>query len=165
MQYIRNAVLISILGVTMIAAESVSARMYQWVNGGSGRVQMSGEPPSWYRSGRGGPRVMVFDRGFLVDDTRIDVSIIRRLALRKDAFDQLDERRALADLRRINEAKERQDEAAERRLAQAERVKRQSRPSNRERDAEKSLDALPDALNSDGIARLKAIISAFDQLR
>jgi len=141
--------------------------MYQWLNHASGRLQMSGEPPSWYRSGRDGPRVMVFDRGFLVDDTAIDVSILRRLSLRKAAFDHLDESRAAADLRRLKEAEDRQLRVTARAAAQARQLEAQSLPTvkTKQQAAPAQAEALPDALNADGIARLKAIISAFDKLR
>jgi Tfp pilus assembly protein PilX len=60
--------------------------MYQWVNAQSGRTQMSGKPPAWYRSDRPGPRVFVFENGRLVDDTAKSVSLEDRASLRSRAF-------------------------------------------------------------------------------
>ncbi|GEM_PF-3261798 len=62
------------------------ARMYQWVDPGSGRTHMSGVPPAWYRSGEAGPRIFVFENGQIIDDTRITVSEETRQALREQAF-------------------------------------------------------------------------------
>lgn len=148
------------------------ARLYQWRDATSGRLQMSGEPPSWYRSVTPGPRVMVYEKGFLVDDTNIDVSVFRRLALRKKAFDELEERRAVADLRRLKEAEERAARLAERQSRVTERKSGRSARATAAAEAASDpskantpLDNLPSALDADGIDRLKAIISAFDQLR
>ncbi|MEM7404933.1 MAG: hypothetical protein AAF458_06545 [Pseudomonadota bacterium] len=155
--------------LTLFAATACEARMYQWWDASSGRLQMSGEPPSWYRSATPGPRVMVYDNGFLVDDTDIDVSVFRRLALRKKAFDELEERRAVADLRRLKEAEERAARLADKRDQIADRQSGRSARAAAARDAEKApaerATELPSVLDSDGIDRLKAIISAFDQLR
>lgn len=61
--------------------------MYQWTNPASGRVQLSGSPPGWYRGIEPGPRVMVFENGELVDDTLVPVTESERLALRAQAFE------------------------------------------------------------------------------
>jgi hypothetical protein len=78
---LRSIVLGCILALS--CAPATFACMSQWQDGANGAVQLSGEPPYWYRSGRVGPRVLVFDRGFLVDDTGIKASLCRRAALRK----------------------------------------------------------------------------------
>ena len=52
----------------------------------SGNVQLSGSPPAWYRGVHGGPRVLVFEGGELVDDTAKAVEEIERLSLRDAAF-------------------------------------------------------------------------------
>lgn len=62
--------------------------MYQWVNPQTGRTQMSGKPPAWYRSDKPGPRVFVFENGRLIDDTARAVGIEERAALRASAFAQ-----------------------------------------------------------------------------
>lgn len=76
----------------LLAAGPAAARMYQWVNPASGRTQMSGNPPAWYRAddaatdGKHMPRVLVFENGQLIDDTAIAVSDDRRQQLRRQAF-------------------------------------------------------------------------------
>ncbi|MFK8067744.1 MAG: hypothetical protein AB8D52_05825 [Gammaproteobacteria bacterium] len=60
--------------------------MYQWVNPTTGNSQMSGKAPSWYRSESGGPRVLVFERNVLVDDTAVYVSEEQRIAFRNQAL-------------------------------------------------------------------------------
>ncbi len=60
--------------------------MYQWVNPTTGHSQMSGKPPAWYRGEMGGPRVLVFERNVLVDDTAVAVSEEQRLQLRGEAL-------------------------------------------------------------------------------
>jgi|SaaInlStandDraft_2_1057019.scaffolds.fasta_scaffold106092_2 hypothetical protein len=149
--------------LALCCAPATLARMYQWHEGANGTVQLSGEPPSWYRSGRVGPRVLVFDGGFLVDDTSIDVSVLRRVALRKHAFDEVEERRALADLKALQEAEERELRARARaaRLAKRREATRARQATSAEPESEEI--ALPEALGQAGIARLKAIITAFDQ--
>lgn len=66
----------------------VEARMYQWVNPSTGTSQLSGNPPAWYRSEAGGPRVLVFENNKLVDDTSVDVTEDQRLELQQRAFDR-----------------------------------------------------------------------------
>jgi hypothetical protein len=81
----RTSFLIIALLATLASAPA-QARMYQWVNAQSGRTQMSGKPPAWYRSDRVGPRVFVFENGRLVDDTAKTVSLEERASLRSRAF-------------------------------------------------------------------------------
>lgn len=66
----------------------VQARMYQWNDPDTGTTQMSGSPPPWYRSTTDGPRVFVFEKGQLVDDTGRKVSEQRRQFLREQAINQ-----------------------------------------------------------------------------
>jgi hypothetical protein len=70
----------------LICSANTSARMYQWIDPDSGSTQLSGSPPMWYRSVEGGPRVFVFDKSKVVDDTGIDVSDEKRDQLRQHAF-------------------------------------------------------------------------------
>ncbi len=72
--------------VLLLAMVPASARMYQWSDPDSGRTHFSGEPPAWYRSDANGPRVFVFERGQLVDDTGVAVSAEKRRALRQQAL-------------------------------------------------------------------------------
>jgi hypothetical protein len=74
---------IALLAILTPVAE---ARMYQWTDIGSGNVQLSGSPPSWYRGAQGGPRTLVFDNGELVDDTAVQVPESQRIYLRDNAF-------------------------------------------------------------------------------
>ena len=67
----RRAVLL--IAPWVILAAAAEARMYQWTSPASGRVQLAGSPPGWYRGPDAGPRVLVFENGELVDDTAIAV--------------------------------------------------------------------------------------------
>ena len=75
---------------------TISARMYQWVDPESGTTQLSGKPPMWYRSAQSGPRVFVFEKSKVIDDTGIEVSVLESERLRQRAFLQADEDRELA---------------------------------------------------------------------
>ena len=78
----------------LVCSANISARMYQWVDPDSGSTQLSGSPPMWYRSAEGGPRVFVFDKSKVVDDTGIDVSDEKREQLRQQAFLRAEEDKA-----------------------------------------------------------------------
>lgn len=65
---------------------SAIARMYQWVDPQTGATQLSGKPPSWYRGSQEGPRIIVFEKGKVIDDTAIKLVDDERLRLRNDAF-------------------------------------------------------------------------------
>ncbi|NKB36392.1 MAG: hypothetical protein GKR93_04375 [Gammaproteobacteria bacterium] len=81
-----------IIFVLLLAStQPVSARMYQWVDPDSGSTQLSGKPPMWYRSAENGPRVFVFEKSKVIDDTGIEVSDSERDRLRQRAFLQADE--------------------------------------------------------------------------
>jgi hypothetical protein len=62
------------------------ARMYHWVDPVTQSVQLAGKPPPWYRSETVGPRVVVYERGRVVDDTRRAVAAGDRETLRATAF-------------------------------------------------------------------------------
>lgn len=70
----------------LVAAMPVHARMYQWIDPDTGTTQLSGKPPAWYRSTESGPRVIVFEKGKVVDDTSISVSDALREELRRQAL-------------------------------------------------------------------------------
>ena len=78
-------------------APAAAARVYQWVDPDSGNVYLSGTPPAWYRSGTAGPRVLVFDEGKLVDDTRREMSEEQAQALREEALAAEQARREAAE--------------------------------------------------------------------
>lgn len=71
------------------------ARMYQWNDPDSGTTQLSGKPPAWYRSDMGGPRIIVFDKGRIIDDTNIKVSDDERESLRIRALLKVEEDREI----------------------------------------------------------------------
>lgn len=85
---LRNFIIIIMLVIFM---QPVAARMYQWVDPVSGRTQLSGTPPAWYRSGGDAPRVFVFENGQLVDDTGISVEEVQRQQLRQEALVRAEE--------------------------------------------------------------------------
>ena len=70
--------------------------MYQWNDPDTGTTQLSGKPPAWYRSNEDGPRVIVFDKGRIVDDTNIRVSDDERESLRMEALIKVEEDRDIA---------------------------------------------------------------------
>lgn len=137
-----------------LLASVADARMYQWVDPATGSVQMSGTPPTWYRSARGGPRVQVFDGGNVVDDTSIALTDDQNQALRDEAFRQFDESNQLKALKRLEQdalkdsaRKERLDELA---AAEGEDVQ----------DA----GPQPEDITEKTIEQLKDLIESFDQL-
>lgn len=79
--------------------------MYQWADPETGTTQLSGKPPVWYRSVEGGPRVFVFNRGKIVDDTGITVSDEQRVSLRTNAFVRAEEDRIAAQKKAMEAAK------------------------------------------------------------
>ena len=80
----------------LVCCSNVSARMYQWVDPDTGSTQLSGKPPMWYRSAESGPRIFVFEKNKIIDDTGIEVSSEERERLRQRAFLQADEDRERA---------------------------------------------------------------------
>lgn len=74
------------LFLLLLITTIVDARMYQWTEPDTGTTQLSGKPPAWYRSDKGGPRVFVFDNGRLIDDTAVEVTDDVRLGIRQQAF-------------------------------------------------------------------------------
>ena len=88
-----------------ILMESVQAQMYQWADPETGTTQLSGKPPTWYRSAEGGPRVFVFNRGKIVDDTGIEISDEQRISLRTKAFVSAEEDRLAAKQKAMHAAK------------------------------------------------------------
>ncbi len=88
-----------------ILMQSVQADMYQWADPETGTTQLSGKPPAWYRSVEGGPRVFVFKRGKIVDDTGIKISDEQRISLRTQAFINAEEDRIAAQQKATEAAK------------------------------------------------------------
>lgn len=69
-----------------VFSHHVNARMYQWTEPDTGSTQLSGKPPAWYRSAEGGPRILVFENGRLIDDTAVEVEDAVRFNMRQQAF-------------------------------------------------------------------------------
>lgn len=80
----------------LISSLPVQARMYQWTDPDTGTTQLSGKPPAWYRSAEVGPRVFVFEKGEIVDDTAINIPDEERENLRKQALVRAEEDKELA---------------------------------------------------------------------
>lgn len=166
---------VAVVGLAL-GAVSADARMYQWMSPSTGSLQMSGEPPPWYRSQGDGPRVYVFEDGFLVDDTAIDVSDARKRALRRNAFAELSERRTLEALARVRagtatdedrvlaEKSAEPVEVPDTVLAAAADNPAAGKPTDdKPTDDKPAGGLLPDNLDSDAIERLKKIIADFDR--
>src|SRR5690606_32363253 len=141
----------------LACAQAAEARMYQWIDPDTRTTQLSGKPPTWYRSPEGGPRVLVFERGRMVDDTARPVSESERQRLREEALVRAE-----------------QDQAAiEARLAEARRMQLLLR----ERAAEEEFDLEPVAVKAqplptrgrgesdDTMEAMRALVEKWDELR
>lgn len=158
--------------LTLLLAAPVQARMYQWVSPSTGITQLSGKPPSWYRSGRPGPRVFVFDNGRIIDDTAIKVTEAEREDLRDQAFKKAD---ALARAGSSTPAAKPASAAppagpstkaeAEAQKALGQAAEADAEPSAPETGAEVAAAAgdTNNASTQSTIERLKAIIAQWDQ--
>jgi len=108
----RYCFIVIVLFIQSVFIQSVQAQMYQWTDPDTGTTQLSGKPPAWYRSAEGGPRVFVFNRGKVVDDTGIDISDEQRIRLRIKAFvraegDRLAAKEKVMKAEKLKEAMER----------------------------------------------------------
>ena len=70
--------------------------MYQWQDPVTGTTHFSGNPPAWYRSNESGPRVLVFEKGRIIDDTNIRLSEESSNELRLQAIARAEEDREIA---------------------------------------------------------------------
>jgi hypothetical protein len=170
--YTRHGITLSLCAVLLAAGAHVEARMYQWVSARSGSVQLSGDPPPWYRAGgEDDPRVRVFENGNLIDDTAIALPRSQREELRTSAFQEAEQRQRAEALKRLERAarleKSRQAEierlaAVEREREQAERTMASDGSAAAPQRA--SVESLVEGpLDEDTVARLKAIIGEFDR--
>lgn len=93
--------------VLMQLSSVAMARMYQWVDPDTGTTQLSGKPPSWYRSGEPGPRIIVYDNGRIVDDTGIRLATEANDRLRQEALIsvELDQAAAMEKLQQARQQK------------------------------------------------------------
>ncbi len=89
-------ILRSVLFLSLLFGTIVQARMYQWVDPASDTTQLSGTPPTWYRSAEGGPRTFVIEKGQIIDDTAIKISDEQRNLLRQRAYLKVEEDRTAA---------------------------------------------------------------------
>jgi len=134
------------------------ARMYQWINPSSGNTQLSGNPPTWYRSPQGGPRVLVFERGKAIDDTAIVVPEGTRGELRSQAFQAQESTRAATIALEVSAEREAETAAADSTAAEA---------GSSEQDTVARKSALGDLteMDADTVERLKDIIAAWDRTK
>lgn len=84
-----------ILFVLLAVVPVAEARMYQWQDPDSGITHLSGTPPAWYRTGHG-PRVIVFEKGEVIDDTSIELPEDKNEDLRLQAIARAEEDREIA---------------------------------------------------------------------
>ena len=141
-----------------------SARMYQWVNQNTGRVELSGSPPTWYRAAHGGPRIQVFDQGQMVDDTAIRLSSSQSEKLRNAAFEEFEVRRQAEQIKRLERVARR--EAVFRQRAEFADSEDEAKDQTAEGQAPSSGESpneLPDLLDEDMIGRLKGLIQIWDK--
>ena len=163
-------ILFSLLFIGVVALSGPAhARMYQWVDAGSGNVRLSGEPPSWYRNGEHGPRVLVFEEGRLVDDTAVALPPEQQKAYREAAFLEVDLRRekdAVKKLERAALREARRREEAQRQLSaelnpQSEAEDKSAKESKSPKTA--TLPSSPEEIDGSMVDQLKALISAWDR--
>ncbi len=156
----------------LCATAAQAARLYQWVSPETGTLQLSGKPPPWYRSADGGPRVRVYERGVLVDDTAMNIPEEHRQALREAAFRSSGAAEQSQALRKLDQMARRQ---AAREAEQARRTRQASAqppapPAQSPQSGEKgqsagSSDFLGDSgqLDAATVQQLKAIITEWDR--
>ena len=145
-----------VLSGVLCVAMPAQARMYQWINPSSGNTQLSGNPPTWYRSSQGGPRVLVFERGKAIDDTAIVVPEGTRDELRSQAFQAQESTRAATTTLEVSAEGEAETAAADSTAAEA---------GGSEQDARKSASGDLTEMDADTVGRLKDIISAWDRMK
>lgn len=163
----RRLVLVAAL-VWLAFSAAVSARMYQWIESGSGIVRLSGDPPPWYRNGAPSPRTLVFDNGRLVDDTAIPLSSDQEEALRSAAFREVDlkqEQDAVRKLERaaLREARRREEsEAPAETSPDASTSTGAAEPSTGTR-AEFGIPAEIGDLDAQTVEQMKSLLSEWDK--
>ncbi|MGH8512339.1 MAG: hypothetical protein ACREU9_06815 [Gammaproteobacteria bacterium] len=154
----KNRTACVILSGALCVVIPAQARMYQWINPSSGTTQLSGNPPTWYRSPQGGPRVLVFERGKAIDDTAIVVPEGTRDELRSQAFQARESPRAATTALEVSSEGEAETVAADSTAAEA-------GSSEQDTVARKSASGDLTEVDADTIGRLKDIISAWDRMK
>lgn len=164
----------AMMGTTCVALMSASAeaRMYQWKSAATGAAQLAGEPPAWYRSERGGPRVRVFDSGNLVDDTAIKLPRNQSDELRAEAFRESEQRQRADALKRLERlARQQQRRRDEQERLAKEKLETEEQLAQQLKKEAAGTEAAPavsptspnETLDDATVARLKAIIGEFDR--
>lgn len=158
-----------VIALLALAAAAASAeRMYQWVDPDTGTTHLSGKPPVWYRGKEAGPRVFVFDKDRIVDDTSIKLSETERDRLRQQALIDAEAQREAArekllQAKRLKAAMEQQQQAAvETQTGIAEAIAAAAEPET----AEPATPPSPEAqAAADGmrVEDMRALISAWEQ--
>jgi len=150
-----------LLASLMMLSVTAPARMYQWVDPDSQTPQLSGTPPTWYRSDEKGPRVFVIENGKVVDDTQVEVSEAARQQLRESALVQAEQDR----------------EAAREKLLEAERLKAAMGGGKEEEtdlvlpedeeeaQAEEPQQAADAAASGPTLGEMKALVEQWEKLR
>ncbi|MBI2994669.1 MAG: hypothetical protein HYY48_10905 [Gammaproteobacteria bacterium] len=151
-----------LLASLMMVSTAAPARMYQWIDPDTQTPQLSGTPPTWYRSAEKGPRVFVIENGKVIDDTQVEVSEVTRQQLRENAL--------------IAAARDR--EAAREKLMEAERLKAAMRGGKEEEeidlalpeDEEEEPPAEPEqaataASTGPTLEEMKALVEQWEKLR
>ncbi len=153
------------LGLLLVlAAGTVDARVYQWRNPTSGSVELSGTPPAWYRGAVGGPRVLVYQNGQLIDDTAFSVEPALGEELREAAFREFErrqEREALKRLERTARRERARREEAERKAADIASL--EMVPEETQSPVEAAVEEVPEILDPQVIDRLKSMLRVWDQ--
>lgn len=158
-----------VIALSVLAAAAASAeRMYQWVDPDTGTTHLSGKPPVWYRGTEAGPRVFVFDKDRVVDDTGIKLSETERDRLRQEALIDAEAQREAArekllQAKRLKVAMEQQQQAvAETEAGIAEAIAAEAEPEAAEPAAAPSPE---DQAAADGmrVEDMRTLISAWEQ--
>ncbi|RKZ35285.1 MAG: hypothetical protein DRQ37_06780 [Gammaproteobacteria bacterium] len=136
----------------LLLATTAEARLYQWTNPQTGSAQLSGAPPSWYRSPAGGPRILVYDQGQLIDDTAVALPSENSEILRKQAFRELEQQRQNQALKRLEQAAKREAARRKKETKKEEEVAAESTPAS---SAEE--------LDSRAVEQLKGILAEWDR--
>lgn len=140
----------------------VSARMYQWVDPGTGTTQLSGKPPAWYRNGEKGPRIFVFENGNVIDDTGIAVNEDQREMLRQQALIRVEKdkeaaKREQLEASRLKAVMERKRKSEEQRegteVAEPEAKTQEAEPAKDQPSKEKNIE------------KMQALIRQWEQLQ
>ena len=139
------------------------ARMYQWLESGSGVVRLSGDPPPWYRNGRKGPRILVFENGRLVDDTAIELPREQEEKMRNSAFREVDLKREEGAVKKLERAALR--EARQNEIRQAKIQEDSESPVSRQPAPEETKEPKMTAedLDSKSVEQMKKLIEEWDK--